>query len=97
MFAPTGTHCTRVGSPSLQISGDEVTPVVAYPSGHAPQVILILFGSVASCAILREGNATTRTAPIAMLYKRILPMFLTSSGISLPPCKLLKPFADELF
>ena len=31
---PKGTHWTKVGSPSLQISGALVTPVVAYPSGQ---------------------------------------------------------------
>ena len=29
MFAPSGTHCTTVGSPSLQIFASVVTPVVA--------------------------------------------------------------------
>ena len=29
MFAPSGTHCTTVGSPSLQIFVSVVTPVVA--------------------------------------------------------------------
>src|SRR4029079_11342042 len=96
MLTTSGTHCTRVGSPSLQISGDCVTPVVAYPSGHVPQVILVLFGSAPSCATLMSGNAATRAIPINTLHIKRLAAFLIVNGIILPPCKLLEAFANEL-
>src|SRR6188508_1840435 len=96
MLAPSGTHCTRVGSSSLQISDDWVTPVVAYPSGQVPQVILILLGSVASSARLTNGTAATNRAPTDTVQRNRLATFHLSNRIILPPCKFFEPFTDEL-
>lgn len=63
MFTPKGTHCASVGSPPLQSSGASVTPVVAYPSGHFPQVLRMLFGSAEGSSAHVTGGAAGRRRP----------------------------------
>ena len=60
---PKGTHWTKVGSPSLQISGALVTPVVAYPSGQAPQVLRMDLSSSPSPACRRLAAPSHNSNP----------------------------------